>query len=356
MTTQHKREEAIRIGIVGLQSVYWPNAFANCLKAISHAQLVACADLGYDPKLISVSLGKTPAEYATAYKLQLYHDPVEMIQKEGLEAVCICAKNTEAVNLVELVAPLEVDIYIAKPMATTVEAAERIVKAVRENGVIATSGTTERFDGGIREAYQRFKNGAIGELISIRALHQHGNINSFPNDDWYWEKAQGGPELSLIWYAADVVRWFASSEVTRVYAEYDNYLSDQSPFMDNGKILLRFENRVMGSIDIYFSVDGFRLPAYEVELVGTTGAIRTQQSVYEGTLFTKDGINNFYRFQNNNLLDEIAHWVQCCQNKTEPDLTIEDAQRVIELCLACRQSAQTHTPVNLFPRQTTVPS
>ena len=338
---------SLRAGIVGLQSVYWPNAFANCLSAITDAELVACADLDYDPDLISISLGKTPAEYATAYDLRLYSDPVEMIQKEGLEAVCICAKNTEAVHLVEQVASLGVDIYIAKPMATTLEAAERIVKAVREHGVIATSGTTERFDGGIREAYQRFKSGAIGELISIRALHQHGNINSFPKDDWYWEEAQGGPELSLIWYAADVVRWFAGSEVTRVYAEYDNYLSDGSPFMDNGKIILRFENRVMGSIDIYFSVDGFRLPAYEVELVGTTGAIRTQQSVYEGTLFTKDGISNFYRTQNNNLLDEMTHWVDCCQNKTDPDLTIEDAQRIIELCLACRQSAQTQMPVAL---------
>ena len=337
----------VRTGIVGLQSVYWPNAFANCLSVISHAELVACADLGYDPNLIFISLGKTPTEYAAAYNLQLYHDPVEMIQREGLDAVCICAKNTEAVRLVEQVAPLGVDIYIAKPMATTVEAAERIVKAVREHGVIATSGTTERFDGGIREAYQQFKSGVIGELISIRALHQHGNINSFPKDDWYWEEAQGGPELSLIWYAADVVRWFAGSEVTRVYAEYDNYLSDRSPFMDNGKIVLRFENRVMGSIDIYFSVAGFRFPTYEVELVGTAGAIRTQHSVYEGTLFTKDGVSNFYRIQNNNLLDEIAHWVECCQNKTDPDLTIEDAQRVIELCLACRRSAQTHTPVAL---------
>ena len=347
MTIQDKKDETIRTGIVGLQSVYWPHAFANCLSAISHAELVACADLDYDPNLISISLGKTPAEYAAAYDLQLYHDPLEMIQKEGLNAVCICAKNTEAVRLVEQVAPLGVDIYIAKPMATTVEAAKRIVKAVREHGLVATSGTTERFDGGIREAYQQFKNGAIGELISIRALHQHGNINSFPRDDWYWEEAQGGPELSLIWYAADVVSWFAGSEVTRVYAEYDNYLSEHSPFMDNGKIILRFENRVIGSIDIYFSVTGFRFPTYEVELVGTIGAIRTQQSVYEGTLFTKEGINNFYRIQNNNLLDEMTHWVECCQHKTDPDLTIEDAQRVLELCLACRQSAQTNTPIAL---------
>ena len=347
MTIRDKKEGTVRTGIVGLQSVYWPNAFANCLSAISEAELVACADLDYDPALVSISLGNTPAEYAATHNVRLYHDPVEMIQQEGLDAVCISVKNTEAVNLAEQVAPLGVDIYIAKPMATTVEAAKRIVNTVREHGVIATSGTTERFDGGIREAYQRFKSGTIGELISIRALHQHGNINSFPKDDWYWEETQGGPELSLIWYAADVVRWFAGSEVTRVYAEYDNYLSDRSPFMDNGKIILRFENRVLGSIDIYFSVEGFRFPSYEVELVGTAGAIRTQQSVYEGTIFSKDGISSFYRIQNNNLLDEMSHWVRCCLNKTDPDLTIEDAQRVIELCLACRQSAQTHMPVAL---------
>ena len=168
---------------------------------------------------------------------------------------------------------------------------------------IATSGTSERFDGGIREAYQRFKNGAIGELISIRALHQHGDIGSFPKGDWYWDEEQGGPERSLVWDAADIFRWFADSEVARVYAEYDNYLSENSPFMDNGKIILRFENRVMGSIDIYFSVSGFQFPSYEIELVGTTGAIRTQQSVYEGTLFTSAGMSNFYRTQNNILLD-----------------------------------------------------
>lgn len=338
---------SIRTGIVGLQSVYWPNAFANCLKAISEVELVACTDMGYDPNLVKISLGGMPEEYATEHNVALYHDATEMIEKEGLQAVCICAKHTEIVDLVELVAPLGVDIYMAKPMATTMEAANRIVKAVRDNDVIATSGTTERFDGGIRAAYQQFKSGAIGELISIRALHQHGNISGFPKGDWYWDEEQGGPEFSLIWYAGDIVRWFAGSEVVRVYAEYDNYLSDNSPFMDNGKIILRFENKVMGSIDIYFSVKGWSFPSYEVELVGTEGGIRTQQSIYEGMLFTKDGTKNFYRIQNNNLLDEVRNWVQCCMNRTQPELTIEDARSVIQLCLACRQSAQTHAPVTL---------
>ena len=91
---------SIRTGIVGLQSVFWPNAFANCLKSISGAELVACADMGYDPNLVKISLGKTPMEYAAEHNIELYHDPTEMIEKEGLQAVCICAKHTEIVNFV----------------------------------------------------------------------------------------------------------------------------------------------------------------------------------------------------------------------------------------------------------------
>ena len=338
---------SLRTGIVGLQSVYWPGACAGILKSIPEAELVACCDMGYDADLVKISLGTTPEAFASGQGIKLYHNSTEMIEKEKIQAVCICAKHTEIVDFVELIAPLGVDIYMAKPMATTVESADRIVKAVRDNKIIATSGTTERFDGSIREAYQRLKNGEIGDLISIHALHQHGCIDGFPAGDWYWDMEQGGPEFSLIWYAGDVVRWFADSEAIRVYAEYDNYLSPNSPFMDNGKVVMKFANKVMGSINIYFSVKGFNFPHYEVELIGTEGAIRVQKNVYEGMIFSKDGSKNFYHIQNNMFMEELKHWIQCCINKTEPELTIEDARNVIELCFACRQSANTHKPITL---------
>ena len=36
----------IRASIVGLQSVFWPHAFANCLNSIWKAELAACASIG----------------------------------------------------------------------------------------------------------------------------------------------------------------------------------------------------------------------------------------------------------------------------------------------------------------------
>ena len=330
---------SIRTGLVGISSRFWSQSYARCLAAIEESDFVAVADINYEPED-----NVPPEEFARQHKVKLYHDAVEMIEKEGLEAVCVRTKHTEMADFVELVASAGANMYITKPMATTMTDADRIVKAVRENSLIATSGSTGRFEGGISEAYRRLKSGVIGDLISIRLLHQHGRIDiAYSPDHWYMDEEQGGPELSLGWYAADILRWFAGSDVVRVYAEYDNYLSEGSPFMDNGKAVLRFKNKVIGSFDIYFSVD-WAFPSWEVELMGTSGSIRTQQSINGGLIFTKSGTVS-YENRSNMFLEEIQDWVNCCVNKTEPSLNIEDARSVIEICLACRESAKTNLPV-----------
>ncbi|GAH32350.1 unnamed protein product, partial [marine sediment metagenome] len=158
---------------------FWSETFAENLSTIPGSNFVAVADLNYKPED-----NIFPEEFARQHKVKLYHDPVEMVEQEGLEAVCIRTKHTEMANYVELIANTGVNMYITKPMATTTKDANRIVKAIKENRLIATSGSTGRFEGGISEAYRRFKNGAIGDLISIRVLHQHGSISrAYPMRD-----------------------------------------------------------------------------------------------------------------------------------------------------------------------------
>jgi scyllo-inositol 2-dehydrogenase (NAD+) len=230
-------------------------------------------------------------------------------------------------------------------MAVDMAGADRIVQAVEKSGVVAVSGMTERFDPGISEAKRRICAGEIGEVIAIRALHQHGRLSFHPRD-WWNDPEQGGPELSLMWYAADVCRWLAGSEVARVYAEYDTFNSPGSPFMDNGKATFRFANGTLGSADIYFSCD-FEFPHWEVEVMGTTGALRTQQSAYNVTTFRSDGPRVSVAPSHDMLRDEVANWIAACRGEGEPFMTIQDARQVLSVCLAARQSAHTHQPVEL---------
>ena len=337
----------MRLGIVGLGSRYWPLAFARCAQQVPGVELRAAADLGRSTEALRATLGLEAAPFGQRFGLQIYRDPAEMIAEERLEGVFVCAEHTAQAELVEIACRQAAHVYVAKPMATTLADADRIVRAVREAGVVATTGMTERFDGALREAHRLVRSDAIGQPLMIRALHQHGSINAFGPDDWYRQPEQGGPELSLIWYVADVLRWFVDAPVARVYAEYDNLASPGSPFMDNGKAILRFANRALGSFDVYFAVEGFRFPSWEIEVVGTSGALRTQQSGYEGTLFAADGPRAFHRAQGDLLLAEVRAWIDCCREGGAPELTVEQAREVLEIALACRRSSQRRAPVEL---------
>ncbi|MGH2367559.1 MAG: Gfo/Idh/MocA family protein [Chloroflexota bacterium] len=342
----------MRLGIIGLASRYWPAAFARAAGQIPGVELVAAADLGRTEAETQATLGMAPAAFAERFGVRHYRDPAEMLVEERLEAAFICAEPTAQADLVEVACRAGAHVYVAKPMAATLAGADRIVRAVRAAGIVGSTGNTERGDGALREAHRLVRSGAIGEPLMVRALHQHGSIDAFGPDDWYRRPEQGGPELSLMWYVADVLCWFIDAPVARVYAEYDTFASPGSPFMDNGKAIFRFANRALASLDIYFAVRGFQMPRWEIEIVCARGALRTQQSSYDGTLFTADGPRSFYRRGSDALLADVQGWVDACRAGKDPEVTMEHARHVIEIALACRRSNAEHRPVELPLRAT----
>ena len=336
----------MRVGIVGLRSVYWPRAFADYARRIEGVELVGAATAGRSADDIKHSLGLSPHEFADKYGVRLYDDPVDMARQEGLEAAFVCAEHSRIVELVEALAPLGINLYIAKPMGNTMERARRIVDVCEKAGIIAASGNTMRFDSGLRAAKQRIGAGDIGDVFCVRVMHQHGEIAGFPPRDWYWNKEEGGPELSLGWYVLDAVRWLSGAEVRRIYAEYDNFASTGSPFMDNGKVVMRLSNGAIASTDIYFSTR-WPFPRWEIEVVGSEGAVKTMQTGYEGMLFTKDGVQAFQHNMNDMVLAEIADWVDACRNRRAPEVPVADALRTLEACFASRDSAERKRAVEL---------
>ncbi len=336
----------MRLGVAGLASVYYPIAFAQAARTIEGVQLVAAATAGRPESAVRAALSMGPTEYAGNYGLALYEDPVEMVRKEGLDGVFVCAEFSRMYELVEALAPLGVHVYIAKAMANTVERAERIVAACTKAGIVAASGPTMRFDAGLRAAHKRLANGAIGEILCVRVMHQHGSLIGWPEGDWYLQPEQGGPVLSLGWYVYDAIRWLSGSEVTRVFAEYDTYATPGSPFMDNGKAVCRLQSRAIASADLYFSTR-WAFPTWEIEVIGTTGAIKTMQTGYEAMQFGPTGVEAFQQTRNDMVLAEVQDWVDACRTGARPEVPVADAARTLAVCLAARDSAASAAPVDM---------
>ncbi len=336
----------MRVGVAGLASVYYPTAFANAARQIEGVELLAAATAGRPEAAVAASLRMSPREYADKYGLVLYDDPVEMVRREGLEAVFVCAEFSRMYELVEALAPEGVHLYIAKAMANSRERAERIVAACERAGITAATGPTMRFDAGLRAAHRRIAEGGIGEVISVRVMHQHGSLVGWPEGDWYLQPEQGGPVLSLGWYIFDAVRWLSGSELTRVYAEYDNFATPHSPFMDNGKVVGRMQSGAIASGDMYFSTR-WPFPTWEIEVVGSTGALKTVQTGYEVMQFGPDGVTALHRNSNDMVLAEIRDWVEACRTGGRPEVPVEDGARTLAACFAAGESAKSGLPVEL---------
>lgn len=336
----------MRLGVAGPASVYYPNAFAQAARKIESVQLVAAATAGRPEEAVRAALRMRPTEYAEKYGLTLYEDPVEMVRRESLDGVFVCAEFSRMYESVEALAPLGVHLYIAKAMANTVERAERIVAACGKAGITAASGPTMRFDAGLRAAHKRLADGAIGDILCVRVMHQHGSLVGWPEGDWYLQPEQGGPVLSLGWYVYDAIRWLSGSEISRVFAEYDNYATPGSPFMDNGKAVCRLQSRAIASADLYFSTR-WPFPTWEIEVIGSTGAIKTMQTGYEAMQFGPTGVEAFQQTRNDMVLAEIQDWVDACRTGGRPEVPVEDAARTLAVCLAAKRSADDGLPVTV---------
>jgi len=341
----------LKVGIIGVAGWFYPQTYARILKRIGEVKLVSAAHLGASDDYIRITTpGYTKDSYAEEFEVKLYKDPEEMIEKEELAAVCICGEYRLKANYIEMAAETGVDIFVAKPPATTIEEMDRILEAERKNNVKISVADPGRFSNMFSEVHSRVEDSEIGELISMRVLHQHGKLAINP-DHWYLKEENGGPELSLGWYTASLLRWFINSEAIRVFAEYDNFATEGSPFMDNGKALVRFENGSVGSMDIYFSVE-WPFKWMEVELMGTEGSIIATESRFERhySIYGNEGVTSSVWDPPAPLereTNEIKDWIETCIDKTKPKFSVEEAKRVLKICLAWRESAKNNQPMLL---------
>lgn len=120
----------------------------------------------------------------------LYTDGVEMCRKEKLDIVAICT-NTKgrAFLTVKAVEHGAKAIFTEKPMAHTLEEADRMVGSCAEKGIPLCCGAITTTHPSFEKAKEIISAGVIGEIDSIEAsgpTAQHQNWAYFLDDDPAW--------------------------------------------------------------------------------------------------------------------------------------------------------------------------
>ena len=166
-----------------------PTSYAEAFWDRPEVDLVAAADR--DQKRLKA--------FKERYNISaLYTDAVEMLRTEKLDIVAVATNVKGRADLTCLAVENGAKgIVTAKPMAHTLEEADRMVKACADAGIPLNCGAISTTHPSFAKAKELIANGAIGDVLSIEAPHpgaQHQSWSYFLDSSPAWVIGIGDKE------------------------------------------------------------------------------------------------------------------------------------------------------------------
>jgi len=147
--------DKLRTAVIGVGNM--GKSHARILSQISN--LVAVADASQE----------RAREIAELYKCKSYSDYNKMLENENLDYVSIVVPTHLHKKVTIDVVDKKINALLEKPIATNMEEAREISRAVAKSGVKFTVGHVERFNPAVIKLKEILDNGDLGEILTITA-------------------------------------------------------------------------------------------------------------------------------------------------------------------------------------------
>jgi myo-inositol 2-dehydrogenase / D-chiro-inositol 1-dehydrogenase len=233
---------------------YW--AHLRVLRRIRGATLTAAAD----PNPEARERAKRLAGVA------VYERAEDLIRRGDIDAVVISAPSHLHAELAIATAAAGKHFYLEKPIATTVQDAQRVTDAAADAGVTAAMGFNRRLHPLYEQARQLLLGDHIGPVRAVQtAFCEPIPAEAMP--EWKQRRATGGGVLlDLASHHLDLLRWFLGDEVASVAASIQSQLSEQ----DTARLELSMQSGI--EVQSFFSFRAGR--ADFLEFIGERGTLR----------------------------------------------------------------------------------
>jgi myo-inositol 2-dehydrogenase/D-chiro-inositol 1-dehydrogenase len=267
-----------------------------------------------------------------------YQDPFELISDPSVQAVAICSPAATHADLVVAAARAGKHVFCEKPMALTLEDADRAIDAARDAGVALQVGFNRRFATDFAAVRTRIGDGEIGTPQLLRSLTRDPGISA---DVAARVKPWTIFNETLI-HDFDTLCWLnPGARVTEVYAQADALIHPQyagQGFLDTSVVQIRFDNGAFAVAEASFQA----VYGYDVrgEVFGSDGILQAGRAPEQAGRANVELFHDAY-------VAQFAHFVECVQKGVEPSVTGVDARVALEIALAARQSVESKAPVAL---------
>jgi myo-inositol 2-dehydrogenase/D-chiro-inositol 1-dehydrogenase len=195
----------------------------------------------------------------------------QLVDNPGVDAVVIVSPSSLHDEHIARVAAAGKPIFCEKPLAGSVEKAERAVRLVEEAGIPFQTAYQRRFDPGYARAKQMILAGAIGTPEMFRGI----SCDYMPPLSYL--RTSGGLFWDLGVHDFDAARFLMGEEITAVHAtgvvQVEPGLAALQD-IDYGIVSLRFQSGAVGVVQ-----NSWRAPwGYEIraEVYGSAGKVVTE--------------------------------------------------------------------------------
>lgn len=250
----------VKWGVIGAGGIADRRTIPGMLTA-DNAELVAVMEINME---LAESLRQKHGAKRAYISLE------EILADEEIEAVYIATPVIYHKEQALKAAKAKKHILIEKPLALTIKDGEEVIKACDVNGVLLATGLMMRYHGYHQEMKKLIAEGAIGEIVSIRAQltcwypKMEGN--------WRQQKATsgGGSMMDMGIHCIDLVEYITGHKMTSVMGFCSNKIQGYE-VEDSAMGVFKMDNGAYACIDTFFNIPD-EAAKCNLEIYGTKGS------------------------------------------------------------------------------------
>lgn len=275
---------------------------------------------------------------------RIYTTLDELLAESGVDAVDLCLPHREHAPATERAARAGKHVLVEKPIAPSLEEADRMIAAARVAGITLMVAHNQRYHPQHVRIRELLDEGAIGRVYCGRADH---NMDFEPPRGHFIYNRHAAGGGALIGYGVhriDLLRWYIG-EVAEV-AHFQTHEGARFEGEASGVTILKFENGAIGEVAVNWMVRN--APWMDMLwLYGERGSIHNVGALRLDSGLRPGGPTEVDVPPGDPFAEQIRHFARCVLDGREPLTNGPEARRTLEVVVAAYRSAETGSVVKL---------
>ncbi len=270
-------------------------------------------------------------ELAQQYKTRGFTDYNELLE-QNLDAISLVVPTTLHMLIGLDVIKSGANLLVEKPIADTLENAEKLTDAADDAGVKLMVGHIERFNPAVTKLKQIIDSGLLGKIVSISA-RRVGPYNPRIRDV--------GVILDIGVHDIDVISYLYDKKVNEVYSIAG---ADIHSFEDHAAIILRYDDVFSGIVETNWLTPHKvrKLTVIGVDGVAYLDYIDQTVELHDGEWIRKAKVE-----MDEPLKKELMHFIDAISNGKEPSPSGEDGIHALKVAMAAIESYENGKSVKI---------